>query len=91
MQPFNKILLVLGLIAAASMVNAGPKTSLKNATDPNCTTDKAVQGLVMKSTIGIGNRCGVAETARDVSGVDGKLDSAKDSKPKKKGLFSRKK
>ncbi len=28
----------------------------------------------MKATVGVGNRCGVAETARDTAGVDGKKD-----------------
>jgi hypothetical protein len=41
--------------------------------------NKAVKGAAMKATVGVGNRCGAAETARDVMGVDGK---AKDVKKK---------
>ena len=29
----------------------------------------------MKATVGVGNRCGVAETARDTAGIDGKKNS----------------
>lgn len=44
----------------------------KDAVDPNCTVGKAAKGTAMKATVGVGNRCGAAETARDVTGVDGK-------------------
>ncbi len=31
----------------------------------------------MKKTAGVGNRCDAAETARDATGVDGKVEDAK--------------
>ena len=44
----------------------------KNAIDPDCSVSKAAKGAAIKATVGVGNRCGAAETARDVTGVDGK-------------------
>ena len=44
----------------------------KDAVDPNCTVEKAAKGAAMEATVGVGNRCDAAETARDVTGVDGK-------------------
>ena len=62
------LLLVMGSAAA----DDGPLKKAKAAVDPDCTPAKAAKGAAMKATIGVGNRCGVAETARDVTGVDGK-------------------
>ena len=39
----------------------------------------------MKATVGVGNRCGAAETARGATGVDGKLNDAKDVSVPKTG------
>ncbi len=44
----------------------------KQVLDPDCTVKKAARGAVARSTIGVGNRCDAAETARDVTGLDGK-------------------
>ena len=49
--------------------------------------EKAAKGAAMEATVGVGNRCDAAETARDATGVDGKADDAKDAitpKPGKK-------
>lgn len=56
---------------------AGPIDRAKDAVDPDCTVAKAAKGAARKAVIGIGNRCDVAETARDVTGVDGKGKEAK--------------
>lgn len=71
------VLCLLAGVAAAAETNV--TGAVKDAVDPNCTAQKAAKGAAMKATVGVGNRCGVAETARDVSGVDGK---AKDVKKK---------
>ncbi len=52
--------------------------SAQEAVDPDCTVSKAAKGAAMKATVGVGNRCDVAETARDVTGVDGKGEDIKD-------------
>ncbi|MEM1009523.1 MAG: hypothetical protein AAGJ35_11010, partial [Myxococcota bacterium] len=69
------------MVFAANMALAENKITgaAKDAIDPNCTVDKAVKGAAMKATVGVGNRCGVKETAKDVSGVEDKVDNAKDS------------
>ena len=66
-------------IAASTALEGGVKSKAKDAADPNCTVRKATKGAAMKATVGVGNRCGAAETARDVTGTDGK---AKDVKKK---------
>lgn len=71
--------LLLCLLAGAAAADTKVTGAVKDAVDPNCTAQKAAKGAAMKATVGVGNRCGVAETARDVSGVDGK---AKDVKKK---------
>ena len=57
----------------------------KDAIDPDCTVEKAAKGAAMKATVGVGNRCDAAETARDVTGVDGKADVARDAITPKSG------
>ena len=83
--------LTLGAVVAlgATVATAGPLDKAKNAVDPDCTPGKAAKGAAMKATVGIGNRCGVAETARDVSGVDDRVDGRKGGKDG--GLLMRKK
>lgn len=71
------------LALTTSIATAGPANKAKNAVDPDCTPVKAAKGAAMKSTVGIGNRCGVAETARDVTGVDDRVNDRDDKKPKK--------
>lgn len=70
--------IAMTLVAATTLVAPafadGPIAKAKNAVDPDCTPAKAAKGAAMKATVGIGNRCGVAETARDAAGVDGKKD-----------------
>ena len=73
----------LFLIVPPAMAELGIKNSAAEAIDPDCTPGKAAKGAAMKATVGVGNRCGVAETARDVTGTDGKLDDTKDSSVKK--------
>lgn len=72
---------VLILIACLSAVAASAENKVtskaKDAVDPDCTVSKAAKGAAMKATVGVGNRCGAAETARDVTGVDGKAKEAK--------------
>ncbi len=66
-------------INAAPMAQAGPIKKAEDALDPDCNVKKAAKGAAMKSTVGVGNRCGAAETARDVTGVDGKGEDLKDA------------
>lgn len=68
------VALLLATNMAPSMAWAENKVTsrAKEAVDPDCTVGKAAKGAAMKSTVGVGNRCGAAETARDVTGVDGK-------------------
>ena len=73
------VFLLSTIVASGAATAAGVKDKAKEATDPDCTVQKAAKGAAMKSTVGVGNRCGAAETARDVTGVDGK---AKDVKKK---------
>ena len=72
----------IALVFSVSAASAGNKATeaAKNAVDPDCTVEKAAKGAAMKATVGVGNRCDVGETARDVTGVDGK------GKPVKKKL-----
>jgi len=64
----------IALVFSVSAASAGNKATeaAKNAVDPDCTVEKAAKGAAMKATVGVGNRCSVDETARDVTGVDGK-------------------
>jgi hypothetical protein len=64
--------LISCLLATSALADGKLAGKAKDAVDPNCTTQKAVNGAAMKATVGVGNRCGVAETARDITGVDGK-------------------
>lgn len=69
-------LALLGSLMSTGPVMAdGPISKAKNIADPNCTPAKAAKGAAMKATVGVGNRCGVAETARDTAGIDGKKNS----------------
>jgi hypothetical protein len=71
--------LVAMLATNPAVADNKPKKAVTEAIDPDCNAGKAVKGTAMKATVGVGNRCGVAETARDTAGVDGK---AKDVKKK---------
>lgn len=73
--------LMVAFVTAAGAAHATGKA--KDAVDPVCTASKAVKGAVESATVGVSNRCDAAETARDVTGVDGKADDAKDKRPKK--------
>jgi hypothetical protein len=66
--------LVAADLLAFPVIALGPgvRDRAKNAVDPDCTVGKAARGAVARSTVGVGNRCVPAETARDVTGVDGK-------------------
>jgi hypothetical protein len=63
--------------------HAGPVNKAKNAVDPDCSVGKAAKGAVERSTVGVGNRCKPAETARDVVGVDKKKHGKGDGPLKK--------
>ncbi len=75
----RKTVLILIVFLSAAAVGAENKVTskAKGAVDPDCTVSKAAKGAAMKTTVGVGNRCGAAETARDVTGVDGKAKDAK--------------
>lgn len=73
------VLSIVLLTAGSAAADNKLTNAAKDAVDPNCTPSKAVKGAAMKATVGVGNRCDAAETARDVTGVDGK---AKDVKKK---------
>jgi hypothetical protein len=60
------VLLALAAVAA----DAGPLDKAGNVVDPDCTPTKAAKGAAMRATVGVGNRCDAAETARDVTGLD---------------------
>lgn len=71
----KQILIVVCMIVATALPAVAENkvtNKAKDAVDPNCTVEKAAKGAAMKATVGVGNRCGAAETARDVTGVDGK-------------------
>ena len=70
-------LLALCLLASAAAAENKVTGKAKDAVDPNCTVSKAAKGAAMKATVGVGNRCDAGETARDVTGVDGKIDDNK--------------
>jgi hypothetical protein len=75
--------LVLTLTLAVT-ADAGPVGKAKDAVDPDCTVGKAAKGAVERSTVGVGNRCKPAETARDAVGVDGKKKNrSKNDGPRK--------
>jgi hypothetical protein len=66
------IFLIAAVLAVPALADSKLKGAAKDAVDPNCTVGKAAKGAATKATVGVGNRCGVGETARDVTGVDGK-------------------
>jgi hypothetical protein len=76
MKLLAMLLFSISLASGAAFAD-GVKSKAKDAVDPNCTVGKAAKGAAMKSTVGVGNRCSAAETARDVTGVDGKAKDAK--------------
>lgn len=78
-----RTVLVLTMVLAGPAL-ADPKLPGKaaDAVDPDCTVEKAVKGAAMKATVGVGNRCDTAETARDVTGVDGVAKDVKKKVPK---------
>jgi hypothetical protein len=76
---------VLTLGGAAHAGGIGSKA--KEAVDPDCTAAKGAKGAAMKATVGVGNRCDVAETTRDTLGIDDR-----DKKKKKNdGLLRKRK
>lgn len=75
-RPLTIFLLGMSLASGVALAE-GIQGKAKDAVDPNCTVGKAAKGAAMKATVGVGNRCGAAETARDVAGVDGKIKSTR--------------
>lgn len=71
-------------LALAHAANAGPVAKTKDAVDPDCTVGKAAKGAVERGTVGVGNRCKPAETARDAVGIDNKKKHGKNDGPLKK-------
>jgi hypothetical protein len=76
------LMALLALPLVGSALADGAVGKAKDAVDPDCTATKAAKGAAMKATVGVGNRCDVGETARDVTGIDGK--GKKDDGPIKK-------
>lgn len=66
------------LQASANEPVQNAREAVTDAVDPDCTPEKAVKGAAVEATVGLKNRCDAAETARDVTGTDGKLDDLKD-------------
>jgi hypothetical protein len=73
----RRIAMAALLALAAAAADAGPLDTARDAVDPDCTPAKAAKGAAMRATVGVGNRCDVAETARDVTGVDDRVDGRK--------------
>lgn len=69
------------LLATSVSADGVVPDKAQEAVDPNCTVEKAAKGAAMKATVGVGNRCDAAETARDVTGVDGKGEAVMDKVP----------
>jgi hypothetical protein len=69
---FFTLVLIALLVTQPAVAKDKPKQAVKEAIDPDFNPGKAVKGAAMKATVGVGNRCGVAETAKDTAGVDGK-------------------
>jgi hypothetical protein len=78
MRSIRGILPVVGaaLVLASGIALAGPL-------DPNCTPKKAARGAATKATIGVGGRCGVAETAKDTT-KRATTNTGKAAKPKQR-------
>ena len=74
-------------LSVTTAAASGPVEKAQDALDPDCTPAKAAKGAAMKATVGIGNRCGVGETVRDLTGTDGK---AKEIKKGNEGLKPKK-
>ncbi len=56
-------------LALIGVALGGTVDKAKDAVDPDCAVGKALKGAAMKSTVGFGSRCDVAETVRDTLGV----------------------
>ena len=69
---FFAISIAVALMLAGVARAGGPVHKAKNAVDPDCGVGKAAKGAVERSTVGVGNRCKPAETARDAVGIDKK-------------------
>lgn len=64
------VLVTACLLFAQTAAADGPLKKAKDVVDPDCTVAKAAKGAAQRATVGVGNRCTVAETARDVTGLD---------------------
>ena len=71
-------------LTIGGVAHAGPVAKTKDAVDPDCTVGKAAKGAVERGTVGVGNRCKPAETARDAVGLDNKKKHGKNDGPLKK-------
>jgi hypothetical protein len=69
-----KIMIVLAAILYIPITSAG-------ILNPDCTAEKAVKSAAAKATVGVGGRCSPAEAAKDtakkVTGIEGKVPSGK--------------
>ncbi len=72
MRKLTTVFILSTSLASGAVFADGIKNKAQDAVDPNCTLGKAAKGAATKATVGVGNRCDAAETARDVTGVDGK-------------------
>jgi hypothetical protein len=80
------ILALAATLTATAIAHAGPVAKTKDAVDPDCTVGKAAKGAAERATVGVGNRCKPAETARDAVGIDNKKKHGKNDGPLPKPL-----
>jgi hypothetical protein len=64
---------------AATLTLAG--VARAGVVDPHCTVGKAAKGAAERSTVGVGNRCKPAKTAKDAVGIDNKKKRGKNDGP----------
>ena len=81
--------LALSAIFVTGVALAGPVEKTREAVDPDCTPAKAAKGAAQRATVGVGNRCDVKETARDVTGTDGRHKDGVLKTDKKNGALKR--
>ena len=79
--------IAVGVMLMAGVAQGGPVGKAKDAVDPDCTPAKAAKGATQHAAVGVGNRCDVGETARDVTGTD---DRQKDGPLNRDGKDSEK-
>lgn len=81
---YTAVVALTATLILVGVAHAGPVGKAKDVVDPDCTVGKAAKGAVERSTVGVGNRCKPAETARDAVGVDNRKKRGKNDGPLKK-------